>query len=226
MKLTCDICGGELEMQSGGNKVVCVDCGMTYSVSRVKEKLRGQHKEIKREVNAFRIRVDDVKKPFLSRDCRIMGTVLEGEVHTRDLFCVQGNTMEYKISRCDQNSYPNQVMLYIENADKKDFMVGQMLVPSYRVDEYFRELLNVYFSHYEMEENVHLVDDGVDLNFVLMKNGRPKLGIILCNSRYYDSDEINNTMLACENCGVKVQRYFRDFENEKRYVCNRIRRVL
>lgn len=39
MKLTCDICGGELEMRAGGQGAVCANCGLAYSLERLKEKL-------------------------------------------------------------------------------------------------------------------------------------------------------------------------------------------
>ena len=39
-KLQCDICGGTLVMQSGGQSAVCDSCGMQYSVERVREKVR------------------------------------------------------------------------------------------------------------------------------------------------------------------------------------------
>lgn len=38
MKLKCDICDGELMMNSGGKVAVCVCCGMNYSLDRMKEK--------------------------------------------------------------------------------------------------------------------------------------------------------------------------------------------
>ena len=39
MKLTCDVCGGELQMTIGGQSAVCVNCGITYTVERLREKL-------------------------------------------------------------------------------------------------------------------------------------------------------------------------------------------
>jgi len=39
MKLTCDVCGGELQMASGGQSALCVNCGITYSIDRLREKL-------------------------------------------------------------------------------------------------------------------------------------------------------------------------------------------
>lgn len=39
MKLTCDICGGELQMNPAGTGASCTRCGMTYSVERLRKKL-------------------------------------------------------------------------------------------------------------------------------------------------------------------------------------------
>lgn len=39
MKLTCDICGGELEMKAGEQGAICKTCGIAYSVESLKEKL-------------------------------------------------------------------------------------------------------------------------------------------------------------------------------------------
>ena len=39
MKIKCDLCGGELLMDAGGQTASCIDCGMKHSVERVREKL-------------------------------------------------------------------------------------------------------------------------------------------------------------------------------------------
>lgn len=39
MKLTCDLCGGALEMDASGQKASCVNCGMEYTKERLMEKL-------------------------------------------------------------------------------------------------------------------------------------------------------------------------------------------
>lgn len=39
MKLTCDLCGGELQMNAGGQDATCLNCGLTYSIERLKEKM-------------------------------------------------------------------------------------------------------------------------------------------------------------------------------------------
>lgn len=39
MKLTCDLCNGELQMNPGGQQASCTQCGLTYSLERLKEKM-------------------------------------------------------------------------------------------------------------------------------------------------------------------------------------------
>lgn len=39
MKLTCDLCGGVLEMRDGRTSAVCCNCGMEYGEDRLREKL-------------------------------------------------------------------------------------------------------------------------------------------------------------------------------------------
>lgn len=40
MKLTCDLCGSELQMKPGG--AVCENCGLEYGADRVQEKMAQQ----------------------------------------------------------------------------------------------------------------------------------------------------------------------------------------
>lgn len=39
-RLRCDICGGSLVMQEGGESVICESCGMKYSSARMREKVQ------------------------------------------------------------------------------------------------------------------------------------------------------------------------------------------
>ena len=40
MKLTCDLCGGSLQMNAGGQEASCKNCGLCYSLDTLREKLR------------------------------------------------------------------------------------------------------------------------------------------------------------------------------------------
>ena len=39
-KLQCDICGGSIVMQPGGQLAICDSCGMEYSTGRIREKVQ------------------------------------------------------------------------------------------------------------------------------------------------------------------------------------------
>lgn len=41
MKLICDLCGGELQMKTGGQSACCINCGLEYSKERLLEMLKG-----------------------------------------------------------------------------------------------------------------------------------------------------------------------------------------
>lgn len=41
MKLTCDLCGGALQINLGGQGATCTNCGLGYTMDRLKEKLSG-----------------------------------------------------------------------------------------------------------------------------------------------------------------------------------------
>ena len=45
MKLTCDLCGGELQMNLDGQGAACGSCGMTYSLEHLRKKLGVQTAE-------------------------------------------------------------------------------------------------------------------------------------------------------------------------------------
>lgn len=41
MKLTCDLCGGALQINLGGQGATCTNCGLSYTMDRLREKLTG-----------------------------------------------------------------------------------------------------------------------------------------------------------------------------------------
>lgn len=40
MKISCDLCGSELQMEAGGQSARCTVCGMVYSLERLREKMK------------------------------------------------------------------------------------------------------------------------------------------------------------------------------------------
>ncbi len=61
------------------------------------------------------------------------------------------------------------------------------------------------------------------IDFLVMRDGMPKLAILLVDRKYWNTKPIRSTIQACEAAGIPWQRYFVEFTNEVNYVTNRIR---
>lgn len=83
MKLTCDLCGGELQMQAGGQRACCANCGLEYSQERLVEMLKDNTQvrpEVKQEQQEPRIRKLFLKRKFNLSGCAVKAAVyLDGE---------------------------------------------------------------------------------------------------------------------------------------------------
>ena len=64
------------------------------------------------------------------------------------------------------------------------------------------------------------------ISILVMKNGKPMLAVLIVYKNSYDRKDVQNTMLACKEAGVAVQRYFYEFENAESYVVKRMAEVL
>lgn len=96
-------------------------------------------------------------------------------------------------------------------------------------EKYFEKLFAEHFPEYTIERNVRMnlsSEDAVPVSFLLCKDGRQRLAVILCNSQEYKRSCIMNTIRACEALGIPTQRYFTDFRNELNYVCQRVGQAL
>lgn len=61
------------------------------------------------------------------------------------------------------------------------------------------------------------------IDFLLMRDGIPKLAILLADRRHWNTKPIRNTIEACEQAGIPWQRYFKEYDNDVSYVSDRIR---
>lgn len=95
------------------------------------------------------------------------------------------------------------------------------------VDSYFMNLFTKHFPDLRVFRNKRMAGpNDVPVTFLLCRDDTPVLAIILCDSKEYDKEWITNTMKACEDYSIPVQRYYRDFRNEASYVVKRIRDVI
>lgn len=100
---------------------------------------------------------------------------------------------------------------------------------SYRgsVDEYFARIFAGCFPELRVFRDERLAGpDDIPVTFLLYRDGAPKLAVILCDSQEYDRRRITNTMDACKERNIPVQRYFRNFRNNAQYVIDRVSKAL
>ena len=112
--------------------------------------------------------------------------------------------------------------------DAKYLTAPLALCGSEEEEEYFARILASCFKDCTVKRNICVTEEkpSVPVTFMLYKKDKPVLAIILCSSRVYDHRKIRNTMRACEKHRIKVQRYFAEFENDREYVIQRIRKAL
>ena len=94
------------------------------------------------------------------------------------------------------------------------------------VEQYFSKLLAERFPEYSVRRNLSVRSENGEtapISFLLVRNERPCLAIILCHSQQYKRKRYLNTIQACERRGIPAQRYFTDFRNDANYVTTRIR---
>ncbi len=65
-----------------------------------------------------------------------------------------------------------------------------------------------------------------NLSYVLYRNERPIAAVILCGKYEWNTQQILNTMEACEDSGVPCLRFMKEFRNSANYVVGRINSVL
>lgn len=79
-KLICDVCGGQIEMQSGG-RGVCTSCGTPYSAEIVKEKIQQIRGTVKVDGPVETVKGDAEKERLLNmaNDCLNKGNIEEAK---------------------------------------------------------------------------------------------------------------------------------------------------
>ena len=68
--------------------------------------------------------------------------------------------------------------------------------------------------------------DDTPVDFLLLKDGQPKLAIILVSKVKYKCKAVRSTMTNCDTHGIPCLRFFPEFRNQADYVISRIRREI
>lgn len=81
--ITCDLCGGRLQIDAGGQSASCTECGMPHSIERVREKLsadvQGKTPEHKKERQREKEVIVDVIVEEDDKDDDIIDVIVEND---------------------------------------------------------------------------------------------------------------------------------------------------
>ena len=86
--ITCDLCGGRLQIDAGGQSASCTECGMPHSIERVREKLsadvQGKTPEHQKERQREKEIVVDVIVEEDDKDDDIIDVIVEHDDKDND----------------------------------------------------------------------------------------------------------------------------------------------
>ena len=108
------------------------------------------------------------------------------------------------------------------------FVPGAPAVDAYAYrgsqESYFYHLLTSVFPDYEVRRGMDLGygADYAEVSFLMLKDGEPKLAILLGENNEVKSAPFANTRYLLENQGITVQFYINTFRNKASYVYGRV----
>lgn len=200
MKISCDLCGSELQMEAGGQSARCTVCGMVYSLERLREKM---------------------KIPPAEEPCReTVPTEKRQEELTGELSPSLGHSKEEPM---------DAIWKKVEERQPQPLSVRDCYNYPGPPEHYFEDLFATYFPQYRVMRDVSMVspgEEGLPVSFLLLQGDRPVLAVLLCSKNEYDYKRVTNPMRACTRQRIPCQRYYREFRNDAAYVCDRVCRVV
>lgn len=141
-KLVCDVCGGQIEMQSGG-KGVCTSCGTPYSAEIIKDKIQEIRGTVKVDGPVETVKGDAEKERLIktAQECFRKGAVDEADKMFR------------KISK----DYPNEWrawmgIVYCESLSLSDIEIRQRYITPSGIGTYQKKENPEYFLNDEYKK--------------------------------------------------------------------------
>ena len=126
MKLVCEICGGTLEMKSGGKGAACTVCGLTYSLDYLKEMLEHSDKDTPagdRDIPAGDRDIPAGKREIPANKSSIQGRLVTGKglpklVQPQQFIMELEKRTEKKLFRTREYFFGNVIQGGMGNGDK------------------------------------------------------------------------------------------------------------
>lgn len=252
MRICCDLCGGVLQMNAGGQYATCMTCGMTHTLDRLRRMLREAQTPVTPVTPLTP--VDTPAQPNLYaapqfvmnvssiRGGAIIGTVQQGGIGVGDTVFINndfshpyqalGNDDTEPVKRGDtMQELLSNVPPHILRQARIITGVPNPVKSFYNyygdIDAYFRHILEQYFGEYQIQYKVPCNGVSVPIDYVLNKDGRPVVGIFLMGER----DEkwryaARKAARVLEPYGIGVTHFFWNYRNDAPYVVERIRSAM
>lgn len=254
MKLSCDLCGGTLQVVACGQDAVCKNCGLAYPMERLKEKLSGIT-PAGQTGNMQKTPPQKRPAPFTPQQFvmentgngigDLSGRVLQGGIGLGDSVYIDGDySHPYRVYLINDDPYmcyakegmPAELFLVkcprriLKNA-RRITGVPDPTPNAYNypgtVREYFMNLLQLEFPQHVIREDVACQGLKIPASFMLYDSDKPTLALFLIDSK--DSNARYQMEKAPEVLTPKdiaCVHFFQDYRNDAPYVLKRLRSTM
>lgn len=252
MKLTCDLCGGSLQMNLGGQSATCTCCGLGYSMERLREKLNSQNprKDPQKPVPVAHREFDYKPEQFLmentdSGNGDICGRVKRGGIGLGDYVYIDGDySKPYKVYSINDDPYTVSAKegmpaeLFLAKCPRKVWKNARMVTGdpnpvanAYNypgtAGEYISHLLSGTFMDYEICENVPRDGLNIPARFLLYRDGKPVLAVFLIHSNDNKGrSQVRKAVRIFASEGIACTHFYENYRNDAPYVIDRVRSAL
>lgn len=251
MKITCDLCGGALQMNLGGQSATCTSCGLVYTMDRLREKLKGQNgqkdpPESQKTYPPF----DYVPEQFVMENNGggngdICGRVQQGGIGLGDIVYIDGNyDRGYKVYSINDDPYMTcakagmPAELFLVKCPRKVWKnarrvtgIPNPVANAYNypdtVREYFDHLLMGTFGEYEIRGDVPKDGLSIPVTYLFCRNRKPVLAVFLIDSN--DSkgrSQVRKAERIFAPEGVACTHFYENYRNDAPYVIDRVKGAL
>ena len=212
MKLTCDLCGGTLQINMNGQSASCTNCGLGYTMEYLRGKLQGKVvQQVSsapvplREVSYSKPVFDFEPKQFVMKNDGkgigdLSGWVQQGGIGLGDSVYIDGDYAHpYRIYSINDDENVTRarsgmpVELFLADCPRRILKKARIVTGDPEpvancynypgtIREYFSDLLRSKFSEYTIRTDIRHDQIKIPADLVFCKDGKKILAVFLINS--------------------------------------------
>ena len=250
MKITCDLCNGTLQMNSGGKTATCTACGLVHPMDRLREKLTGNNgqkdppkppmpsDDFDYKPQQFTMSVTEVGADYVS------GHIQQGGIGVGDSIYINHDYAHpYTVCCLNDPSLPDAkegmwARRYLKKCPKRILknataVTGDQnpVANAYNypgtVYEYFSHLLPGTFGAYEVRENMPKIGLNIPVSYLFSRNGKPVLAVFLIHSNDSKAhSQVRKAERIFAQEGVACTHFYENYRNDAPYVIDRVKGAL